>query len=185
MTKLRAAGATDVGMVRTNRFLVDTLVSCEGDRHESDPPWGIFGGHEGLNASLTKNLGEADEEAWPAKITGFRLLAGDTLEIKVPNSGGYGDPLTRNAELVLSDVLDEFTTLELARRDYGVVIDRQTMTVDGPATLRLRDPQMHIILTGRDAPQALIDYADLVTEMREIKHPYKTQGILAQKGIEF
>jgi len=52
-------------------------------------------------------------------------------------------------------------------------------------TLRNRNPQMHVILTGRDAPQALIDYADLVTEMREIKHPYKTQGILAQKGIEF
>lgn len=53
------------------------------------------------------------------------------------------------------------------------------------ATLRQRDPQMHVILTGRDAPHELIDYADLVTEMRETKHPYKTQGILAQKGIEF
>ena len=36
-----------IGMVRTNRFLVDTIVSCEGDRIESDPPWGIFGGHDG------------------------------------------------------------------------------------------------------------------------------------------
>lgn len=52
-------------------------------------------------------------------------------------------------------------------------------------TLRNRNPQMHVILTGRDAPEALINYADLVTEMREIKHPYRTQGIVAQKGIEF
>ncbi len=52
-------------------------------------------------------------------------------------------------------------------------------------TLRKRNPQMHVILTGRDAPEALIEFADLVTEMREIKHPYKTQGIFAQKGIEF
>ncbi len=52
-------------------------------------------------------------------------------------------------------------------------------------TLRERNPNMHVILTGRDAPDALIEYADLVTEMREIKHPYKTQGIMAQKGIEF
>ncbi|MBE3561312.1 MAG: cob(I)yrinic acid a,c-diamide adenosyltransferase [Ktedonobacteraceae bacterium] len=52
------------------------------------------------------------------------------------------------------------------------------------AVLRNRDPQMHVILTGRDAPAALIEFADLVTEMREIKHPFK-QGILAQKGIEF
>lgn len=53
------------------------------------------------------------------------------------------------------------------------------------STLRERNPEMHIILTGRDAPAALIEYADLVTEMREIKHPYKSRGILAQKGIEF
>jgi cob(I)alamin adenosyltransferase len=52
-------------------------------------------------------------------------------------------------------------------------------------TLRNRNPQMHIVITGRYAPEALIEFADLVTEMREIKHPYKTQGIRAQKGIEF
>jgi cob(I)alamin adenosyltransferase len=52
-------------------------------------------------------------------------------------------------------------------------------------TLRNRNPAMHVILTGRNAPAGLVEYADLVTEMREIKHPYKTQGIMAQKGIEF
>jgi len=44
---------------------------------------------------------------------------------------------------------------------------------------------MHLIITGRDAPQALIDYADLVSEVREIKHPFTSQGIQAQAGIEF
>jgi cob(I)alamin adenosyltransferase len=39
--------------------------------------------------------------------------------------------------------------------------------------LRHRPPLQHVIITGRDAPQELIDFADLVTEMREIKHPYK------------
>ncbi len=51
-------------------------------------------------------------------------------------------------------------------------------------TLRKRNPLMHVIITGRDAPEALIEFADMVTEMREVKHPYKS-GILAQKGIEF
>lgn len=51
-------------------------------------------------------------------------------------------------------------------------------------TLRGRNPKMHIILTGRNAPAELIEYADLVTEMNEIKHPYN-QGILAQKGVDF
>lgn len=43
----------------------------------------------------------------------------------------------------------------------------------------------HIILTGRGAPQALIDHADLVTEMTLVKHPFREQGIKAQAGIEF
>ena len=44
---------------------------------------------------------------------------------------------------------------------------------------------LHLLITGRDAPTALIEAADLVTEMREVKHPLHTQGIRAQKGIEF
>jgi cob(I)alamin adenosyltransferase len=44
---------------------------------------------------------------------------------------------------------------------------------------------LHLIITGRDAPQELIAFADLVTEMKEIKHPYEEQGIPAQKGIDF
>ena len=128
-----------IGMVRVNRFLVDTMISCEGDRHESDLPWGIFGGHEGTNASITRNPGRPDEESWPAKLNGYTLAAGDTLEIKVPNSGGYGDPFKRDPALVLSDVLDEFTTIELAEHDYGVVIDPETLTVDAEATRRVRD----------------------------------------------
>ena len=51
--------------------------------------------------------------------------------------------------------------------------------------LRARPPKQHVIITGRDAPDALIAYADLVTEMREIKHPYRLQGMTAQKGIDF
>ncbi len=55
------------------------------------------------------------------------------------------------------------------------------------AVMQLLDDKpadFHIVLTGRDAPPQLIDRADLVTEMREVKHPYQ-QGILAQKGIDF
>ena len=72
-------------------------------------------------------------------------------------------------------VLDEFTyTLH-----YGWI-----PIEDALETLRSRPQGLHVIITGRYAPQELIDFADLVTEMREIKHPYK-QGIRAQRGIEF
>jgi cob(I)alamin adenosyltransferase len=42
----------------------------------------------------------------------------------------------------------------------------------------------HLVITGRNAPEALVAAADLVTEMREVKHPFKA-GIAAQRGIEF
>jgi cob(I)alamin adenosyltransferase len=50
--------------------------------------------------------------------------------------------------------------------------------------IRLAQPALHIVVTGRDAPPALIEAADLVTEMREVKHPFNA-GIRAQQGIEF
>jgi cob(I)alamin adenosyltransferase len=50
--------------------------------------------------------------------------------------------------------------------------------------LRARRPMQHVVVTGRDALPELIEVADLVTEMREVKHPFKT-GVRAQAGIEF
>ena len=50
--------------------------------------------------------------------------------------------------------------------------------------IKIRPPQMHLVFTGRNALPELIDAADLVTEMKLIKHPFQ-QGIAAQAGIEF
>ncbi len=50
--------------------------------------------------------------------------------------------------------------------------------------LRTRPPLLHVILTGRNAHPSLVELADTVTEMREVKHAY-SRGILAQRGIEF
>jgi len=72
-------------------------------------------------------------------------------------------------------ILDEMTyPLNYGWLDLNEVIE----------VLRHRPPNLHVIVTGRDAPQALVDFADLVTEMREIKHPFQ-QGIKAQPGIDF
>ena len=50
--------------------------------------------------------------------------------------------------------------------------------------IKIRPPQLHLVFTGRDALPELIDAADLVTEMKLIKHPFQ-RGIAAQSGIEF
>ncbi len=73
-------------------------------------------------------------------------------------------------------VLDEFTyAMHYGWVDVGDVVE----------TLNRRPDTMHVIITGRYAPQELIDCADLVTKMKLIKHPYQEQGIRAQQGIEF
>lgn len=53
------------------------------------------------------------------------------------------------------------------------------------AGLATRSADSHVILTGRGAPAALIEQADLVTEMTLVKHPFQEQGVKAQPGIEF
>jgi cob(I)alamin adenosyltransferase len=73
-------------------------------------------------------------------------------------------------------VLDEFTyAMHFDWLDTNQVID--WLKANKPA-------ELHLVITGRDAPTELIKYADLVTEMLEVKHPYQ-QGILAQAGVEF
>jgi cob(I)alamin adenosyltransferase len=73
-------------------------------------------------------------------------------------------------------VLDEFTY----PMTFGWV-----NTVEVIDWLKTHKPAaMHLIITGRDAPAELVEYADLVTEMHKVKHPFDA-GILAQAGIEF
>lgn len=57
-------------------------------------------------------------------------------------------------------------------------------TAEVVATLRDRPGFQHVVVTGRDAPAELIEAADLVTEMRKVKHPYD-RGIRGQQGIEW
>ena len=73
-------------------------------------------------------------------------------------------------------VLDEFT--------YAMHYDWVPVG-DVVETLKARPAPLHVIITGRYAPEELIDCADLVTEMKMIKHPFREQGIRAQRGIEF
>jgi len=51
--------------------------------------------------------------------------------------------------------------------------------------LARRPPLTHVALTGRGAPQGLVERADLVTEMKLIRHPFREQGVKAQAGIEY
>lgn len=89
----------------------------------------------------------------------------------------------------------ELAKIKIASGEYDVIVlDEITYTFNfgwlnfdevHDWLLANKPSMLHIVFTGRDALPQLIEYADLVTEMREIKHPYHDQGIKAQPGIEF
>jgi len=69
--------------------------------------------------------------------------------------------------------------------EFNIALDKKYLPLDQViATLQSRPSWMHVIITGRNAPPELTAACDLVSEIREIKHPFNT-GIAAQKGIEF
>jgi cob(I)alamin adenosyltransferase len=110
----------------------------------------------------------------------------------------YGDPgcITRE-EVTPEHVAHAQQGLEQAHKallsgDYDIVVlDEVNVAIwfgllaveDVLVFLEQRPADVEVVLTGRRAPQELIDRADLVTEMREVKH-YYAQGVLARKGIE-
>jgi len=63
--------------------------------------------------------------------------------------------------------------------NYGFLVDEEVLEL-----MNSKPPQLELVMTGRKAPQSIVDRADLVTEMREVKHPF-SQGIRARIGIEF
>lgn len=75
-------------------------------------------------------------------------------------------------DLVVLDELTYLMTYQLV--EESVILD----------VIRKRPRHVHLVISGRGASPALVEIADLVTEMREVKHPY-SQGVKAQAGIEF
>jgi cob(I)alamin adenosyltransferase len=102
--------------------------------------------------------------------------AGSDVDHAAAAADGWGEIARRLADQRHDFyVLDEFTyPLKWGWVDVDEVVD----------LLAARPGYQHVVITGRDAPQRLIDAADLVTEMRKVKHPYE-QGIMAQRGVEF
>ena len=74
-------------------------------------------------------------------------------------------------------ILDEINVVMSERLGY---LDPQEVI----AFLKTKDPDLHVVLTGRGAPPEICDFADTVSEIRAVKHHYKA-GVKAQQGIEF
>ena len=107
--------------------------------------------------------------------SGFTWTARDRREVVEAAARGWELARRKIAGPYDMVVLDEFTYLLTHR-----LLDEKEVL----QCFRDRPAGQHLVITGRDAGPSLLEFADLVTEMREIKHPYH-RGVKAMKGVEF
>jgi predicted amidohydrolase len=141
-----------IASVRENLFLEDCVMASEADG-TYEAPWGIFGGHDGLPMRITKIGADGSEQALYSKTTGFPMEKGSRVRWEQASGGGYGKPLERDPARVLRDVQDEYITAEMALRDYGVVIDAATLTVNEAATEGVRAERAGTLQAAETPPK--------------------------------
>ncbi|MEQ6249429.1 hydantoinase B/oxoprolinase family protein [Sulfitobacter sp. HNIBRBA3233] len=140
-------------------FTPDTVVTARNRDRTIFAAWGGQGGHPGAPSHFTKispdgtrhDLGNTDV---------INLGPGDVFNLTSGGGAGWGDPFTRDADLVVRDVLRGSISAEAARRDYGVVVDAAGVC-DVQATQTLRDahtapvPQTYSYNASRIAFEAI------------------------------
>ena len=121
--------------------------------------YGVKGGKAGQPFCVTVDLDGAAKDLG-GLVDGEPLKAGQVLRVVTTGGGGWGDPLERETDRVLRDVVQGKVSPEAARRDYGVVLvareavaEEDDYSVDEAATLKLRDE----LRAQRTAPLPMID----------------------------
>jgi N-methylhydantoinase B len=105
--------------------------------------WGVRGGKAGMPFQVVIDPGGPDEREVDALADAEEIKAGQVVRIRTTGGGGWGDPLARDPELVVRDVVWRKVSAEAALRDYGVVLtgspDEGDLGFDAPATAAERD----------------------------------------------
>lgn len=144
----RAALWTDSGGAGTYRgglglekvfeaTVTDVMVSHRSERFDS-APWGLHGGRPARRARAFVIRKDGTREELPSKKM-LTLHPGDQLCEYVAGGGGYGDPLERDPDRVLGDILDRKVSPEAARTEYGVILQPTGIAVDHDATKACRE----------------------------------------------
>ncbi|KQZ72848.1 cob(I)yrinic acid a,c-diamide adenosyltransferase [Sphingopyxis sp. Root214] len=118
----------------------------------------------------------------------------DLIEFKPMGEGFTWDTQDRTRDIAVAREAWNEVKRMIADPSYAMVIADELNIVlrydylpldEVLGALAAKPHMTHVIVTGRNAPQELIDVADLVTEMAQIKHPFREQNVKAQRGIEF
>jgi len=92
-------------------------------QHQQSPPWGLYGGENGLPNIGVVNPGTPKEQQY-GKIDSEKILAGESWHVLAGGGGGWGNPHDRALEDVLRDVVQGYVSLTGALESYGVVIEK-------------------------------------------------------------
>jgi len=130
-----------------------------------------------------KNTGEKKlAEQFPELLDFYVTGRGFTWNSEDPNQDAT---LARKAWELAQSIMTEGTVNLLVLDELTYLIKYKMIEEEEILdALAGRPPHMHVVVTGRYASERLIEAADLVTEMQDIKHPYR-QGIAAQKGFDY
>lgn len=122
------------GYVVDYELLAEATLSLRTDRRRF-APYGIQGGQSGSPTVITLNPDTENRDLGKSVVT---MRKGDVLRARIAGAGGWGNPLERDAKMVLDDVRDGLVSIKRARDVYGVAINEATMEVDIEQTHSLR-----------------------------------------------
>lgn len=124
-----------VGIERHYRFLADTTAIVINYKTRV-APWGVAGGEDGVSNRVVVHPGSDDEREVTVSNNSFE--PGGRIHNLTGGGGGWGDPFQRDPEAVVEDVRQGYVSVDGARRDYGVIVDPDTHTLDETATAEAR-----------------------------------------------
>jgi N-methylhydantoinase B len=119
----------------------DSIVTARGMERLRFQPWGLAGGKAGALGKVMINSSEEEQKEIP-KIEILRPEQGQVVSITSPGGGGWGNPLEREAELILVEVESGLLSIDLAKDQYGVVLTTNSagkLVIDQEETKRIRN----------------------------------------------
>ena len=129
-----------LGFIREYQLInEDARFSIRSTKH-SIPPNGVDGGKPGRAGACIINPGTNEERRMPTRYSDFPLPSGSIFRVETPGGGGCGDPLERDPEQVLKDIIDGYVSINCARQDYGVIVEDRNgvLAIDAAGTEKLR-----------------------------------------------
>ena len=136
-------------------------------------PWGLGGGRAAGCTQAWLNYGRPGEQSL-GRVDILRLDPGDVVTIQSTGGGGYGDPLERDPQAVLQDVLSDLLSPRTAAAEYGVLVVDGAIDVSATRELRLRMREKRGAISSTD-----IDFGPSRLAYESIL-PSETTDVLAQ-----